>query len=100
MGKSRILGPTLVAMLLASCIGFGGPSRTPPGTYLTAGPGISKALASRLQATLDEARARVDAPGAQAAVVFPDGSLWSGGSGLADVDVDVRRPVTPRTLFA
>src|SRR5437588_10689868 len=89
----------VAAILLAgACTGSGQNLPVPAGTSLVAGPGVARALASRLQATLDQARTRADAPGAQAAVVFSDGSLWSGGSGLADVAV--RRPVTPRTLFA
>jgi CubicO group peptidase (beta-lactamase class C family) len=83
-------------LLAAACTGSGG-SR-PSGSVTTEGEGVVAALLARLQGALDDSLGDSDAPGAQAAVVFADGSVWSGGSGLADVDAG--RPVTPHTLFA
>jgi D-alanyl-D-alanine carboxypeptidase len=52
----------------------------------------------RLQTTLDRVRRQQKLPGAAAAVVFPDGHVWTGTSGLADVST--RQPVRADTLFA
>jgi D-alanyl-D-alanine carboxypeptidase len=43
-------------------------------------------------------RAKLGIPGASAAIQFPDGTMWTGTSGFADVAA--RRPVTPDTPFA
>ncbi len=43
-------------------------------------------------------RAKLALPGVSAAVVFPDGTSWTGVSGLSDVAARTR--VTPRTAFA
>jgi D-alanyl-D-alanine carboxypeptidase len=50
---------------------------------------------SSLQVVLDSARASLDIPGAAAAVVFADGSIWEGASGLAKPG----SPVTTTTAF-
>ncbi len=55
-------------------------------------------LQARLQATLDATRAKLGIPGVSATVVFPDGTRWTGVSGLADVRA--KQPVTPDTTFA
>ena len=54
--------------------------------------------AARLQAALDEMRADARIPGISATIVFPDGTVWSGSSGLADVARG--EPVTDETAFA
>lgn len=51
-----------------------------------------------LQHKLDRLRAKRDIPGVSAAILFPDGSLWVGTSGLADVKGQV--PVRTDTTFA
>jgi D-alanyl-D-alanine carboxypeptidase len=59
---------------------------------------LDDATAAALQKALDSARSSRRVPGLQAAVVFPDGSIWTGQSGVA-----VRSPstaVTQDTLFA
>jgi D-alanyl-D-alanine carboxypeptidase len=48
-----------------------------------------------LQVVLDSARASLGIPGAAAAVVFADGSMWEGASGLARPGA----PVRPTTAF-
>lgn len=56
---------------------------------------IRPVLDASLQTALDSARTALDAPGATAAVIFPDGTLWSGASGIAAPDA----PATPDTPF-
>src|SRR5262249_815915 len=56
------------------------------------------ALRARLQATLDKARKTLAIPGVSATVLFPDGTSWTGVSGLADIAAN--RPATPATAFA
>jgi D-alanyl-D-alanine carboxypeptidase len=53
---------------------------------------------ARLQATLDRARTRLAIPGVSVTVLFPDGTSWTGVSGLANVAS--RTPVAPDTAFA
>jgi D-alanyl-D-alanine carboxypeptidase len=48
-----------------------------------------------LQAALDSLRGAAGARGASAAVIFPDGRVWTGASGEASPN----RPATPTTLF-
>ncbi len=56
------------------------------------------ALERRLQSTLDRVRVKLAIPGASVAVIFPDGSIWTGASGFADVAA--KTPVAPDTGFA
>ena len=51
-----------------------------------------------LQARLDRMREREAIPGISAAILFPDGTLWVGTSGLADVKA--KTPVQTDTAFA
>ncbi len=49
-----------------------------------------------LQQVLDEQRVALNIPGAAAAVIFPDGSIWKAGSGLAQLAPDeVSTPTVP-----
>lgn len=50
---------------------------------------------SALAVTLDSARAAIGAPGAVAALIHPDGRLWTGASGVAATG----RPALPSTPF-
>lgn len=50
-----------------------------------------------LQATLDAFLARTHTPGVSAAILWPDGTIWTGTSGLADVGAG--RAVTPNDAF-
>lgn len=91
-----------------SSAGAGAPSLTPdasPGSGPSAPPGAPTAaerrlavLGVRLQAELDRVRAKLAIPGASVTILFPDGSQWSGGSGLADIAT--KTPVGPTTAFA
>jgi D-alanyl-D-alanine carboxypeptidase len=53
---------------------------------------------ARLQAALNEMRADARIPGVSATIAFPDGTVWSGTSGLADVARG--RPVSDDTAFS
>ena len=57
-----------------------------------------EAVEARLQATLDKVRVKLAIPGVSATVLFPDGTSWTGASGLAVVAT--KTPVTPETTFA
>ncbi len=56
------------------------------------------ALVAALDARLDRLRVTYGIPGVSAAIVFADGSVWRGRSGLADVAAG--RPVTADTAFS
>lgn len=71
----------------ASAVATGGPSRAPL---------VDSALADRLTVALEAARAESGAPGAQAAVVFADGSLWTGAAGISTGEL----PMKPELLMA
>jgi D-alanyl-D-alanine carboxypeptidase len=62
------------------------------------GPRPTKRIVATLQKRLDELRAKHAIPGVSVAIVFDDGSTWTGVSGLADVRA--KRRVTPDTAFA
>ena len=55
-------------------------------------------MKAALDRELGQLRAKLGIPGVSAAILFPDGTKWTGTSGLADVAA--RRPVTPETPFA
>jgi CubicO group peptidase (beta-lactamase class C family) len=57
-----------------------------------------EAVEARLGATLDRVRVKLAIPGISATVIFPDGTSWSGASGLAIVAT--KAPVSPETTFA
>jgi CubicO group peptidase (beta-lactamase class C family) len=57
---------------------------------------MDAALAGRLTSRLETALADAEAPGAQAAVVFADGSLWTGAAGISTADL----PMKPELLMA
>lgn len=52
----------------------------------------------RLQAAVDKGRADLAAPAVSASILFADGRLWTGQSGVADLAT--RRPLRPDTPFA
>jgi D-alanyl-D-alanine carboxypeptidase len=91
----RRWGIVIVAAVVlagAGCDG-GGSATGAANTTTTASvshPDLDRALAQSLKS--------VGTPGVAAAVVFADGSRWSGASGKADVEQD--RDVTPDTPFA
>jgi D-alanyl-D-alanine carboxypeptidase len=64
----------------------------------TAAAHLDDARAKSLQAALDGVRSSGKYPGASAAVLFPDGSIWSGVSGTATLSS--KMPLTTDTLFS
>jgi D-alanyl-D-alanine carboxypeptidase len=60
--------------------------------------GVPRSLAARLQQLVEEERVTLHAPGISAAVILPDGSVWTGQTGEADVAAAV--PVGESTSFA
>lgn len=89
----------------------GAPATASPGTTSTRGaarrvverpsadpPRATPATQRALSLRLDSLRVTYGLPGVSAAVLFADGSIWRGTSGLADVAAE--RPVTPDTEFA
>ncbi|MDQ3127374.1 MAG: beta-lactamase family protein, partial [Chloroflexota bacterium] len=89
----------------------GGPSAAPtaslgPGASPGSGPSAAPSAAERslavlgvrLHAELDRVRAKLAIPGVSVTILFPDGSTWSGASGLADVAT--KTPVGATTAFA
>ena len=77
-----------------------GPSSTPaPAPTAVPTPvTASTATSNALQRSLDRIRARYGVPGISATIIFADGSVWAGTTGLADVAAQV--PVTRDTAFA
>ena len=51
-------------------------------------PAFDEDLAEALEATLEELRDEFDAPGIAAAVRLADGAMWSGATGVADLEAD------------
>jgi D-alanyl-D-alanine carboxypeptidase len=74
----------LVGLLICACGGRSAAPRhaAPPGH--AAAPGLTPGLARILQTRLSEKVAESGVPGASAAIVFPDGSEWTGAAGYAD----------------
>ncbi len=62
------------------------------------GPSATTSTRNALQARLDQLRERYGIPGVSVTILFPDGSVWLGVSG--DADVAEGTPVTPSTSFA
>ena len=77
--------------------GPGAPPAIEPPVSITR-PRLAPATRLALQARLDRLRERYAIPGISVAIVLPDGSTWSGVSGLADVPG--KAPVTRSTSFA
>lgn len=78
-----------------------GPSPVPGGIGITPVPlyraRVTPMLRAALDARLEALRAKVGIPGVSASILFPDGSIWQGTAGLADVASG--RPVTTDTEF-
>ncbi|MFL5797742.1 MAG: serine hydrolase [Actinomycetota bacterium] len=99
MKPFRALALALVVVLAVGCTGSAHPipTRSLSAHAATIGA-IDPKLAVDLQRTLDQERDAQGFPGVSAAVVLPDGSLWTGQAGYARVEN--HRPVTPHTIFA
>ena len=61
-------------------------------------PSATPSMRRMLDTWLPRLRAQAGIPGVSAAIIFRDGSMWVGASGLADVAT--ARPVSPDTAFA
>lgn len=89
---------SVVAALIAVAVACTPGSRTEPQTPSSPSPrAFDPARAMRLQRALDDALAETDAPGAQAAVISADGSLWTGAAGLSDTEREL--PMTTDLLM-
>jgi D-alanyl-D-alanine carboxypeptidase len=75
---ARLIVSCLVLAALAGC-GGGSAAKTgtPPERHLT------DAIAAELDASLEKTVSGTGVPGASAAVVYPDGSMWTGAAGNA-----------------
>lgn len=75
------------------------PQPTPgPIAIRPTGPTAHPRIIVRLQERLDRLRVELGVPGVQATILFPDGTSWTGVSGLADISFSTA--VTPDTPFA
>src|SRR4051794_12217552 len=100
---AAFVSPSPTASAVASGAGSALPSVAPSSSPVgpTSPPTVPTAtsqLAGALQASLDRLRKKAGIPGVSATVVFPDGTAWTGVSGLADVRAKTR--VGPDTTFA
>lgn len=86
-------GPPIAGLLLLLTAAL--PARPAPGNPQVVRQAVPAIDSARLAAVLDSLRRAVGAPGASAAVIFPDGGVWSGASGDAWHGV----AATPRTVF-
>lgn len=101
MGGRRVVAAGLVLVIALAGCSPSRPSPSPaPSATATAGatarPSVPADLAGRLAAALDAGRESIGAPGVQAAIVFPDGSIWVGAAGQSTADL----PMTPDLLMA
>lgn len=93
MLSSRLAIPACLVVLLAAPACGGDAHREPQPR--PQGPRLTAAVARELDHRLRERVADAGIPGASAAIVFPDGRVWSGAAG--DAVVKPRRPMTPDT---
>ena len=86
--------PSQPASPSAEAVASASPVPRPPTYPPTGTPATLAALSLRL----DSLRATYGLPGVSAAILFADGTMWTGTSGLADIAA--ARRVTPDTEFA
>ena len=98
--RSAYLVAAVILVLTAGACSGGSRSADQNGatTRLDTGARLDIALASELQSTLDQERERFQAGAASAAIFVPGEGLWTGTSGIADLET--KKPVTPETAFA
>jgi len=82
----------------SAVLGSAGATTAPASAPPAPPPEVPRAMAARLDRALARALERLLIPGAEATVIFADGSTWTGAVGLADVATG--RPVDPETPFA
>ena len=73
-----------------------GPTLRPNSPYIPAAVD-QYGVRERLQAVLDKGRVDLAAPAISASILFPDGRLWTGMAGVADLASG--RPLTPQTPY-
>jgi len=89
--RRRSVVVVLAVALIAACAVSPSPSvPTAATTGPSATPSVDPGLAGRLMTALEAALADTGAPGAQAAVVFADGSLWTGATGISTADLPMK----------
>ena len=99
VGRSSILRFVIVTMATGLItVGCTESSDLPKQQAQPGGVDIDQAVEARLEGALDKGRKASGSPGAQAAIIWADGSIWTGSSGWAEI-AD-RTPVTDDTLFA
>ena len=92
--------PTSTTELTPAPTGTATASLPTPPTSPTAAQGVAldAKTAAALQATLQSLRDRGNFPGISAAVVFPDGAMWTGQAGVGVLST--KAELTPDTLFS
>lgn len=86
--RSLALTLTFAVLLTTSCM---------PSLSVQTTTSVNADLSQRLQAALDRALRQTDNPGATIAVMLPDRSLWTGASGMADLEH--RTPMQVDSVF-
>ena len=100
--RRRSLAIVLVALIAACSTSPSSPPSSSPSAPVvtTAGPStappVDAARAGRLTRALEAGLGEAGGPGAQAAVAFADGSLWTGAAGISTADL----PMRPELLMA
>ena len=75
-----------------------GPTLPSPPPQIPTIPVLTDTIGQVLQARLDKIRVKSAMPGVSVAILYPDGTVWSGSSGLGNVAA--KTPVTADTAFA
>jgi D-alanyl-D-alanine carboxypeptidase len=91
-----VAGPLMVAAPVAAAISPDLVDIRPPAERSQ--PSVTPTLRAALQRRLDRLRLREEMPGVSVAILFPDGTMWLGTSGMAVIKD--KRPVSPDTAFA
>lgn len=96
-----LVAGVLLAVTLVGCslLPSPGPTFAPsaqPLQTITPAPSVAPELATRLSTALEAGLTSLGAPGAQAAIVFADGSTWVGAAGQSTGD----RAMAPELLMA
>jgi D-alanyl-D-alanine carboxypeptidase len=84
--RQRPRRSSLAALLITAAVACTSGPRTTPASPTHAATPFDSERATQLQEALERALTETGAPGAQAAVVLTDGSLWTGAAGLSDID--------------
>ncbi len=83
MSRRTLAGVLLAAVVFAGCGGSGDDASK--GAAAKAGPRLTDRMARQLDARFRDTVAGAGIPGASAAIVFPDGRVWTGAAGRAVV---------------